>query len=105
MASLASYFSDPENMRIPSINTLRRTEDLSLNNDNPEPTIWPPEGTNAYHYNTIQVTVYDNTDCCRRGSTYIVTGNPFKGIEYVASEQGGYWRYNSALLQGGYWVR
>lgn len=84
MASLASYFSDPNNMRIPSIETLRRHADFSLIYDNPEPTIWPPEGSNVFNYNTIRVTVYDKFDCCWLGSAYIATGNPFK-------LQGGYW--------------
>lgn len=90
MAALASYFSEPENMRIPSIETLKSDWDtaLSLNNDNPEPTIWPPEGSNAYHYNTIRVTVYDNSGQCPRGSAYIATCN----VTIAPSCQGGYWQ-------------
>ena len=104
IASLASYFSDPNNMRIPSIETLRRNADLSLNYDNPEPTIWPPEGSNAYNYNTIRVTVYVNFDCCRRGSNYIATGNAYINPELAAKETG-IKRVSPVFFQGGYWEK
>ena len=68
MAALASYFAEPRNMRIPSIATLQSFEGLSLNNDNPVPTIWPPERSNLMSA-TIQVTVNDNYNRCPLGST------------------------------------
>ena len=87
VAALASYFSDTDNKRIPTIETLKYSADLSLHNVDPEPTIWPPERTNAYHYNTIKVTVYDNSGCCPRGSAYIQKGN----VTPPPSFQRGYW--------------
>ena len=94
MAALASYFSEPDTKRIPSINTLKLAADLSLINDNPEPNIWPPAGTNAYHNNTIKVTVYDNSGCCPRGSAYIATSNVFMAVQH-----------SYPFLGGGYWEK
>lgn len=74
LAALASYFSEPGNMRIPSIATLQSVEGLSLNNENPVPTIWPPEGSNLYSAPaTFQVTVFDNPNRCPLGSTFTAT--------------------------------
>ena len=74
LAALASYFSEPENMRVPTITVLELPSisgggDLSVNNDNPEPVIVPAPGTAASSAQ-ITVTVNDNSGRCPRNNTY-----------------------------------
>jgi len=70
LASIASYFSEPEHTAMPSLANLTGGEDLSLNNTGVA--IAPAAGTTAGGA-TITVAVTDGTGRCPRGSTYTVT--------------------------------
>ena len=72
MASLASYFSEPENMRVPTVEVLISSADLSLNNPVENVILFPEPGKSAQKQ-TISVRVIDDTECCPRNNAYIAT--------------------------------
>jgi len=72
LSALASYFSEPENMRVPSIAILMSDADLSLNNTSTVPVLTPGTGTSASSA-TISVLVNDNSGRCPRNNNYTST--------------------------------
>jgi prepilin-type N-terminal cleavage/methylation domain-containing protein len=72
LASLASYFSEPENMRVPTIAVLKSDADLSLNNPDGNVTLFPAPGV-AAQSQTIRVTVTDGSNRCPRNVSYVST--------------------------------
>jgi len=72
LSSLASYFSEPENMRVPSIAVLQSSADLSLNNTSTIPVLTPGTGSTASGAN-ISVQVNDNSGRCPRNNNYTST--------------------------------
>ena len=72
LSALASYFSEPENMRVPSIPILMSDADLSLNNTSTVPVLTPGTGTSASSA-TISVLVNDNSGRCPRNNNYTST--------------------------------
>jgi len=72
IAALASYFSEPENMRMPKVEVLIYDRDLSLNNPVENVILFPEPGELAQPQ-AISVMVIDDTDCCPRGSSYVRT--------------------------------
>ena len=71
-ASLASYFSEPENIRMPTVEILISDADLSLNNPVENVILFPEPGESA-ESQPISVTVIDNTERCPRNNAYIET--------------------------------
>ena len=72
LAALASYFSEPENMRIPPVEVLISEADLSLNNPVANVIIFPRPGVSAQSQ-TISVMVIDDSERCPRNNAYIAT--------------------------------
>lgn len=75
LSALASYFSEPENMRIPAITTLQLNSsaggaDLSLNNSSV--TTNPGQGSTAAGA-SLTVTVTDDSQRCPRNNSYTAT--------------------------------
>ena len=72
LAALASYFSEPENMRVPTVAVLRSDADLSLNNPDANVTLFPAPGV-AAQSQSIRVTVTDASNRCPRNTSYVAT--------------------------------
>lgn len=72
LAALASYFSEPENMRVPTVGVLRSDADLSLNNPDGNVTLFPAPGV-AAQSQSIRVTVVDDSNRCPRNTSYVAT--------------------------------
>ena len=75
IASIASYFSEPENTSMPGLPTLISSYDLSLNNSSGEVSIDPAAGATA-NSASIYVSVADGSGRCPRavgGKVYSVT--------------------------------
>lgn len=72
LASIASYFSEPDNTQMPSVNDLVNAEDLSLNNATTSVTITPTAGSSAAGV-PITVSVADDSNRCPRSGTYTAT--------------------------------
>ena len=72
LAALAAYFSEPENMRMPTIEVLISDADLSLNNP-VENVILFPEPGELVQSQPISVVVIDYTERCPRNNAYIRT--------------------------------
>ncbi len=72
LAALASYFSEPENMRVPTVAVLMSDADLSLNNPAGNVTLYPSPGT-AAQSTSIRVNVSDDSNRCPRNNEYIST--------------------------------
>ena len=72
LAALASYFSEPENMRIPTIGVLVTAEDLSTSNPTANITTSPGAGV-AANSATVEVTVVDSSNRCPRNTSYTAT--------------------------------
>jgi prepilin-type N-terminal cleavage/methylation domain-containing protein len=80
LAALASYFSEPENMRMPDTDTLEAVADLSLNNV-PGTTyvnLTPAVGSSAQS-TEIAVRVTDSSNRCPRNTYYKATMGGEKG--------------------------
>ena len=78
LASLASYFSEPEYMKMPDIATLVTHADLSLNNNQTDVSMTPPVGSSAQS-TEIAVRVTDGSNRCPRNNYYKSTMGGAKG--------------------------
>lgn len=78
LASLASYFSEPEYMRMPTVDVLISDADLSLNNPVANVALSPPAGSSAQS-TQIRVAVDDDSNRCPRNGTYRATMGGDKG--------------------------
>jgi len=66
LAAISSWYSEPENIAVPGVQTLIDSADLSLNNPVANVAIATAAGD-------IQVTVTDSTARCPRSTTYVAT--------------------------------
>ena len=72
LAALASYFSEPENMRVPTVAVLMSDADLSLNNPAANVNLFPAPGV-AAQSQSIRVRVTDSSNRCPRNTDYVST--------------------------------
>ncbi len=72
LSALASYFSEPENMRIPSIAIMMSDANLSLNNPVANAVTTPGAGVSASS-STISVAITDGSNRCPRNNVYTTT--------------------------------
>ena len=79
LAALASYFSEPENMRVPTVKVLISHADLSLNNPVANVILFPSPGVLAQSQ-SISVMIIDDSERCPRNNAYIA--NMGGGIGY-----------------------
>ena len=82
LGALASYFSEPENKRMPELSVLVSHEGLSLNNPAANVSLYPLPGSLVQDYSlsdpgevvhTIRVRIIDASERCPRNNTYIAT--------------------------------
>ena len=78
LASLASYFFEPENMRMPTVQVLISDADLLLNNPAENVILYPEPGESAQSQ-PIRVMVIDDSERCPRNNAYIETMGGFIG--------------------------
>ena len=78
LAALASYFSEPEHMRVPTVAVLRTDADLSLNNRDQDVDMDPDPGVAAQSQSII-VRVTDMSNRCPRNTYYKATMGGGKG--------------------------
>ena len=80
LASIASYFSEPENMRMPEISVLVSDEGLSLNNPSANVSLYPRPGTLVQDFSlsgpgavvqAVRVRVFDASGRCPRNIAYV----------------------------------
>ena len=71
LAAISTYFSDPANILMPSIQTLIDENDLSLNNEATNVSTTPTAGGGTAV--TITVQVSDGSGRCPRGTDYTVS--------------------------------
>ena len=82
LASIASYFSEPENMRMPEVSVLVSDEGLSLNNPSANVSLYPRPGNLVQDFSlsspgafvhSIRVRIFDASGRCPRNNAYIAT--------------------------------
>jgi len=73
-AALASYFSEPDHTSIPDVADLKRTEQLSTNNDEGQITI-----EESGDGDTTMISVHDDSTRCPRSTVYYKTLGGKKG--------------------------
>ena len=81
LAALASYFSEPENMRMPTVEVLISDADLGLNNPVENVILYPEPGESAKSQ-PIRVMVIDDWERCPRNSSYV----------HIMGNRNGYWK-------------
>jgi type IV pilus assembly protein PilA len=82
LAAIASYFSEPTNTQIPSIDDLRVSESLSLNNGNTGSAVLTPNSGSLGHGETLWVSINDESTRCPRETNYHVA---------MGADTSGYW--------------
>jgi prepilin-type N-terminal cleavage/methylation domain-containing protein len=76
LAALASYFSEPNNTQLPSVDDLKNAEDLTLNDGNDATLSEPEDGV-------YQVAVTDGSGRCPRSEDGSLTYNAFMGTQTI----------------------